>query len=141
MIKCAHGCNQHGVRNVKVINNKIEDKCPRCNQIEMWEHAMQCCETKELWREFAKDLVAEWIKHEPGDISDERITSFIEDIVMHLENDKEEEYGTNQCLAGMQELLRGCAVIDWERAGLNSKRHRLLNTIVVKKCVEFYVKY
>ena len=43
---------------------------------------------------------------------------FVEDILTYLENDKEEECETNQCLVGMQELFGGFAVIDWEGADL-----------------------
>ena len=67
--------------------------------------------------------------------------SFVEDIIRYIENKEEEEYKTNQQYVGMQELFRGYVAVVWEGTNLNSKKYRMLNKIVAKKCVEFYMKY
>ena len=66
--------------------------------------------------------------------------SFVEDTLWYLENDKDKEYETNQSLIGIKELFRGYVVVVWEGTNLNSKKYRMLNKIVAKKCVEFYMK-
>ena len=41
----------------------------------------------------------------------------------------------------MKELFRGYVVKVWFGINMNSDIYRALNKVVVKKCVEFYVKY
>ena len=48
MIKRTQGYNHYGVRNAKINNNMVDDRCPRCNQIDLCEYAMQYYESKEL---------------------------------------------------------------------------------------------
>ena len=40
----------------------------------------------------------------------------------------------------MRELFQGYIVVVWEGTDINIDKYRVLNKIVVKKCVEFYVK-
>ena len=40
----------------------------------------------------------------------------------------------------MRELFRGYVVVVQEGTNINSNKYRVLNKIVAKKCVEFYVK-
>ena len=61
-------------------------------------------------------------------------------VLWYLENEREEEYETNQHFVGMKELFRGYAVIDWERTYLQCTKHRHLNAIIVKECAEFHNK-
>ena len=41
----------------------------------------------------------------------------------------------------MQELFRGHVVIDWKGTTLNTTKCKKLNQIIVRKCVEFHVKW
>ena len=41
----------------------------------------------------------------------------------------------------MKELFRGYIVVVWKGTNINSDKYKVLNKIVVQKCVEFYVKY
>ena len=140
MIKCAHRYNHYGLRHAMINNNLVEANCPHCNQVKTWDHVIKCCKTKTLRREFIQELVIELVKVKPSDVSIDLIMSFIENILWYLENEEEEEYETNQSLIGMKELFRGYVMVVWEGTDLNSKKYRVLNKIVVKKCVEFYVK-
>ena len=67
--------------------------------------------------------------------------AFVDDMLKCIENDEKEDYETNQQYVGMQELFCGHAVIDWEGTILNTKKFKKLNKIIVRKCVEFHVKY
>ena len=40
----------------------------------------------------------------------------------------------------MKELFRGYIVVVWEGTNINSDKYKVLNKIVVQKCMEFYVK-
>ena len=42
MLKCAYGCNMYGCQDVRINKNKINNYCPRCNQLETWEHVILC---------------------------------------------------------------------------------------------------
>jgi len=141
MIKCAHRYNHYWLRHAMINNNLVEANCPRCNQVEMWDHVIKYCKTKVMRREFIRELVIELVKVKPSNVSIDLIMSFIEDILWYLENEEEEEYETNQSLIEMKELFRGYDVVVWKGTDLNSKKYRVLNKIVVKKCMEFYMKY
>ena len=57
-----------------------------------------------------------------------------------IRNDDEREYCTNQQYIGMKELFRGYIVQVWQGVEFNSVKYHELNRIVVRKCVEYYVK-
>ena len=80
------------------------------------------------------------MKKKPEEVSMDIIMAFVEDILQYLENKEEEEYETNQYLVGIQELFRGYVIVVWEGIELSSKKYSILNEIVAKKCMEFYVK-
>ena len=80
------------------------------------------------------------MKNKPDNVSTDAIMSFIEDILWYHDNEEEEEYETNQHLVGMQELFRGYVVVVWKGTNFSSTKYNVLNKIVAKKCVEFYVK-
>ena len=40
----------------------------------------------------------------------------------------------------MNELFRGYVVVVWEGTNITSNKYRVLNAIVVRKCIEFYMK-
>ena len=92
-------------------------------------------------REFIRQLVVELVKAKPRDISEDLIKSFVEDILRYLENKEDEEYEMNQHLIRMKELFRGYLVVVWQGTNINSDKYRELNKIVVRKYVEFYIKY
>ena len=80
------------------------------------------------------------VKNKPNDVNVEAILSFVEDALKHIINEEEEEHETNQQCVGTQELFRGHVVIDWEGTNLNEIKHKTLNKIIARKCVEFYMK-
>ena len=41
----------------------------------------------------------------------------------------------------MKELFRGYVIKYWNRVEFNTKKYHKLNRIVIKKCVEYYVRY
>ena len=41
-LKCATWHNHHGCRNEKINDGLVGKRCPRCNEIETWEHVMLC---------------------------------------------------------------------------------------------------
>ena len=100
---------------------------------------IKCKETIQLRREFVRELVVDLVRNKPLDVRVDLIISFVEDIVRYLE-EEEDEYETNQYLIGMKELFRGYVVAMWEGTNVNSKKFKTMNKIVVKRCVEHYVK-
>lgn len=115
----------------------IDDHCPRCQEVETWDHVIKCKETIILRKEFMKKLLLELLKNrEFVDVNE--IMSFCEDILVHLENDQEVEYETNQQCIGMMELFRGCVAKNWMSADMNVKKCRYLNMILARECVCFY---
>ena len=137
MMKCAHGFNHYGLRDSLMSNNMIDDHCPRCQEVEAWDHVMKCKETMNLRKEFVKKLLLELLKNrEFVDVSE--IMSFCEDILVHLENDQEVECKTNQQCVGMMELFHRRVAKNWMSAHMNVKKHRHLNMILARECAHFY---
>jgi len=137
MMKCAHGFNHHGLRDSLTNNNVIDDRCPRCQEVETWDHVMKCKETMKLRKEFMQKMLLALLKNrEKVDVNE--IMSFCEDILAYLENDQEVEYETNQQHVGMSELFRGFVVKNWMSTDMNDKKYRYLNMIIVRECVHFY---
>ena len=73
-------------------------------------------------------------------MSEDLIILFIRDILRYIENEEDKEYETNQNLIGMNELFHRYIVVVQEGMNINSNKYRVLNAIVVRKCVEFYMK-
>ena len=65
--------------------NLIEANCPRCNQIETWDHIVQCSDTVGLRREFITELLLDLVAEKNDEVSIDNIMSFGEDIVRYLE--------------------------------------------------------
>ena len=140
VIKCAHGFNHYGLRHSMINNNLVEAHCLRCNQIETWDHAVKCHHTLELRKKFMKEMLIELIEVKKEDVDANDVMALGEDILRYLEQDDEEEYETSQGIIGINELFRGYVVKDWMSANEHEEKHRTLNKIVVRKCVEFYVE-
>jgi len=140
MIKCVYGYNHYGQRDVMINDEMIDSRCPRCDMTETWEHVVQCNENKHGRPEFARDLMETLLKKKSTDVNDDEIISFVEDIMKFIRNDDEGEYSTNQQYIGMKELFRGYIVQVWQGVEFNNVKYHELNRIVVRKCVEYYVK-
>ena len=110
MIKCSHGCNHCGLRDALMNGNMVEATCPRCGQIESWDHIVKCDDTKSNRAEFIRNLMLELVSRKPDSVDVNEIMSFMEDILRCFDNEIEEEYETNQYFVGMQNLFRGHAV-------------------------------
>ena len=114
MIKCVHGHNHYGLKDEMINDNVVKAKCPRCEQVDTWDHLVKCSEKRCLRKVFMQDLVVTLVKNKPEDVNEDAIISFVEDILKCIENEEKEEYETNQQYVGMKELFRGYVVIDWE---------------------------
>jgi len=101
---------------------------------------VKCIEIKDMRKEFIKELLVALVKAKPEDISVDLIMSFLEDILRYLDNEEDKDYKMNQQFVGMKELFRGYVVIMWEGTNENSDKYRVMNKIVVNKCVNFYVQ-
>ena len=115
MIKCAHGFNHYGLREAIINDDMVESMCPWCEKVETWDHVIKCQNTIEIRKEFIKEIVIELARNKPKEVHIEEIMSFVEDTLRCLENEEEEEdeeHEINQQHVGMQELFRGCVVID-----------------------------
>ena len=138
MLKCVYGCNHYSQHDAMINDYIVEARCPRCEMIETWEHVLQCNENKKGRPAFVKDLMETLIKNKSKEVNEDKIMSFVEDIMKYAQNEQEGDYKSNQQYVGMQELFRRYIVIDWERTNFGNKKYKDLNKIIVKRCVEFY---
>ena len=94
MIKCTHGYNHCGLRDTLINKNMIEACCPRCQELESWDHAIKCEETISMRKEFIQELLKKLLKYK-NEIDVNEIMSFCEDILVYLEEDEQAECETN----------------------------------------------
>jgi len=140
MMKCVHGYNHYGLRNSIINRNSTEETCPRCSQVESWDHIVRCEKTAQFRKDFITNLATEMIKEKQNDVSPEEIFSMIEDILIFMEGGSEEEYETNQHMVGMANLFRGYPVKVWTGVNFQQIKYRKLNKILTKHCIFYYMK-
>ena len=109
MIKCANGMNPYGVQNNMINKQIIGNECPRCSEVETWEHVVKYKETIPLRRKFIIQLLKELNDKHPDSVEQEEILLFVEDILQYLEDDKNKEYEINQGMISVRNLFRGYA--------------------------------
>ena len=63
-----------------------------------------------------------------------------EDFIRHLEQEEDEDCKTSQGIIGMNKLFCRHIVKDWMDININKDIHRILNKIIFRKHVEFYVE-
>ena len=51
-LKCSIGSNHYGERNSMTNGRTMSNTCPRCHQIESWEHVITCPSVDDLKTEF-----------------------------------------------------------------------------------------
>ena len=137
VIKCTHGFNHYGVRDAAINKGVTEVECPRCNQIETWDHVIRCGKVLLMQVEFVKETIKELRKHAKEDVDNEIIIKMMKDMVKYFKGD-EDQHGTLQQYAGFKDLFRGFVVKDWDGPDFNCRKHTYLNKILVKKVVLFY---
>ena len=142
IIKCTYGYNHYGLRDALLNNNMVEERCPRCNSIETWDHVVKCTSTIEIRRNFIQTLLGKLLKNKPESVEVNEIMAYCEDILRYLEDDveDEDEYETTQRYVGMQEIFRGYIVKNWMGANINCTKYYVLNKVLVYECVMFYNK-
>ena len=113
-------------------------ECPRCNEIETWDHVIKCKSVRSMQREFIRNITVELFKANKGRVDEEIILNMIEDIVVYFDDGKEEKYASSQQYGGIRELFRRYIVKDWAAADFNCEKYRELNKIVIVKAVMFY---
>ena len=118
----------------------IEAYCPRCDNVEMWDHVIKYNETIEIRKKFIKSLLIDLLKYRE-EVNINEIIAFCEDILRYLEGEENEDYKKNQHYVGMKELFRGYIIVDQIGSDLNCMKYRIVNKVIVRKCVEFYNQY
>ena len=140
MIKYTYGVNPYGVRMSMINNNECGHECPRCNEVETWEHVIKCRKTIPIRREFIKTLLKELTAKCLSTIELDEVLSFMEDILRYLEEDESKEYETNQELLRIQNVFRGYITKVWTGANFSQDKYHKLNKIAVRLCMMHYYK-
>jgi len=140
ILKCVAGYNHYGLRNALINNNQTEESCPRCNEVETWEHVVKCDNTVRFRKDFITDMTLEILAIDQNQVSVDEIFSMCEDILNFLESGDHEDYETNQHMIGMAELFRGNIVKVWSGVNFNQNKYQVLNKIIIKHCVLYYEK-
>lgn len=139
-LKCIVGYNHHGKRNKLVNKGLTEDKCPRCEQIEDWEHVILCQSITGMKDEYLNELKSKMSKIAIHENERELVELIMKDIKAYVHNE-DAEFTTTQQLIGMDLLFKGWVVKNW--LNVNQEQSYLmkkLNKILVKHSVMFYSK-
>ena len=104
MLKCVTGYNHYDNRN-KVINSRlVENKCPRCNADESWEHVILCPGANKMKSIYFRTLKEDIKKIKNIEHLDHMIDLIFTDLKSYLYNDKSEGV-TAQWFVGMHQVF------------------------------------
>jgi len=96
---------------------------------------------RKLQIKFIKELALELFKNKLNNINVDIIMYFIENISQYINDDKEDEYEINWYFVGMSNLFRQFIVKMWKGINFSSNKYKVLNKIVVRKHINFYLEY
>ena len=122
----------YGTRDELINNDKLYEYCPRCNQVESWEHVVRCSALKDKNENFIKKLYLKLKKKNKSGDDEEKIRTILQDILNYLRQNN--QYQTNQRQIGFQNLFRGIVVKNWTDHNLDYK----YNKIIVYETVTHY---
>ena len=100
----------------------MSKRCPKCHQVESWEHATTCPGIDNLKEEFTKNMKDKLNKARQTDDDDERVSWIIVDATSCLHQHNQLEQLTTQFIVGMKTLLRGQIVKNWGDLEKNSRQ-------------------
>ena len=72
------------------------------------------------------------------DVEQDKILSFIEDILRYLEDNKDKEYEINQGILGVRNLFCRYAVKVWIGTNFAQNKYHKLNKIAVRLSIQHY---
>ena len=83
-LKCPIGCSHHGERDFTINKGTVSKRCPRCHQVESWEHVIGCPGIDNLKEKFVKDLKNKLNKECETDEDNERVSWIFADTTSYL---------------------------------------------------------
>ena len=64
-----------------------------------------------------------------------------EDILQYFDNEEDEDYEMNQAIIGIKDLFREYIIKAWKGIDFSNNDYDILNKIVVRIYVEYYIEY
>ena len=104
-MKWYYGCNHYGERDKLINVGTSTDECPRCSDIETWEHAVQCSKKVSNIADFIIKLHEDLKKIQGPRVTDEDLRKLMEDMRKFMREDLE-DFEINQQVIGMEYLFR-----------------------------------
>ena len=83
-LKCVRGFNHHGSRTAKINKEIINNKCPRCNELENWECVMRCPANSGMHEEHISSMREELLKIKNFSLVRNAYEWFLEDAKAYL---------------------------------------------------------
>ena len=140
-IKCVWGYNHHGIRNAMINRNLVSSKCPRCNNVEDWEHVITCPAIDQLQKEYLKEIKEKGDKIIHTHEDKELFKLILNDVTQYLAMNTEWNYVTTQHIIGMKNMFKGWIVKGWDDPRKEqSSDMRKVNIMLVKASVSYYSK-
>ena len=79
IIKYARECDYHSLRDALINNNVVEERCPKCNNVETWDHKVRCLYAIEIRKNFIALLLEKLLKKKPENVDINLIMAHCED--------------------------------------------------------------
>ena len=122
VLKCSTGLNMHEKMECQINELVKDDSCPRCSELEHYNHVIQCGCVESKRNECLGKLREKLDKEESKNACQLKINAIIVDIQKFL--NKESDYQTNQELIGLRNVFRGMAVQFWIGGAFNNNDDR-----------------
>jgi len=140
-IKCVWGYNHHGVRNAMINKNLCSNRCPRCENVEDWEHVITCPAIDHLQCEYIKEIKEKGNKIIHSDDDKQLFKLIIEDVTQYLARNESWTYNTTQHIIGMKNMFKGWIVKGWDNPEKEQSPEMIkVNKMLVKASVSYYSK-
>ena len=106
-LKCVTGHNHYGLRNRKINNRLVENRFPKCDEIETWEHVTSCEVIEVIKEKYLKNLEEKIKKVHNIEHLGNQIDWMLGDTKRRLNREEEIEGNTTQSIFGISNIFRG----------------------------------
>ena len=138
IIKNSCGFNPHAVRD-SLINATKSGTYPRCMIDETWDHIVKCASTKTMRTDYLKNIRETLMRTKTHEKKINETNDIFSDVKNYLGGQR--DCVTTQGIIGIDKIFRGYIVKNWHGDDEDCESHHEINKIIVKKSVEFYVKF
>ena len=86
LLKCAYGLNHYAMREALINQDVYNCYCPRCDQLETWEHVIKCSKAINLKNAYINELRKKLKSQDKNNLEGGKIARILTDIYNYIYN-------------------------------------------------------